>query len=59
MLYKPTTQEEARNLSILSQVVNDPTMVGKSQAEVEEFLNKEIKRSFRIFQNLKLQNSIT
>ena len=47
---KPTTQEEARNLSILSQVANDPTMVGKSQAEVEEFLNKEIKGALEYFE---------
>lgn len=47
---KPTTQEEARNLAILGQVVNDPTMVGKTPAEVQEFLSKEIKSALDYYE---------
>lgn len=47
---KPTTQEEARNLAILTQVAQDPSMQGKSQKEVEEFLNKEIKDALDYFE---------
>ena len=39
----PTTQEEARNLAILGQIVTEPDMVGKSQDEVQKFLEKDIK----------------
>ena len=39
----PTTQEEARNLAILGQIVTEPNMVGKSQDEVQKFLEKDIK----------------
>lgn len=47
---KPTTQEEARNLAILTQVAQDPSMQGKSQKEVEDFLNKEIKDALDYFE---------
>lgn len=47
---KPTTQEEARNLAILTQVAQDPSMQGKSQKEVEAFLNKEIKDALDYFE---------
>ena len=40
---KPTTQEEARNLAILAQIAEDSSMIGKSQDEVQKFLEKDIK----------------
>ena len=40
---KPTTQEEARNLAILGQIAEDSSMIGKSQDEVQKFLEKDIK----------------
>ena len=39
---KPATQEEARNLQILSSVLQDPKANGKSPAEVQKFLQDEI-----------------
>ena len=39
----PTTQEEARNLAILGQIAEDSSMIGKSQDEVQKFLEKDIK----------------
>ena len=38
-----TTQEEARNLAILGQISEDPTILGKSQEEVQKYLEKDIK----------------
>lgn len=39
---QPTTQEEARNLQILASMVTDPKAKGKTPAEVEAYLNKDI-----------------
>lgn len=46
----PATQEEARNLSILSQVAEEPSMKGKSQEEVQKFLEKEMKSALDHFE---------
>lgn len=42
---KPTTQEEAMAASVLGQVINDPAVNGKSPAEVEKFLNDQMKEA--------------
>lgn len=47
---KPATQEEARNLAILSQISGDPSMNGKSPEEVQKFLEKEIKGALDYFE---------
>lgn len=47
---KPTTQVEARNLSILKSVANDPSILGKSPAEVQTLLEKEIKEALEYFE---------
>ena len=46
----PTTQEEARNLAILSQIAEDPSMIGKSQDEVQKFLEKDIKSALDYYE---------
>lgn len=40
---KPTTQEEAMAASVLSQVAQDPSVRGKSPAEVQKFLEDQMK----------------
>lgn len=47
---RPTTQIEARNLSILSSVAKDPSVQGKTPAEVQAFLEKEIKEALEYFE---------
>ncbi len=47
---RPTTQVEARNLSILSSVAKDPSVQGKTPAEVQAFLEKEIKEALEYFE---------
>lgn len=47
---KPTTQVEARNLSILSSIAKDPSVQGKTPAEVQAFLEKEIKEALEYFE---------
>lgn len=39
---QPTSQEEARNLQILASMAGDPKAKGKTPAEVEAYLNKDI-----------------
>lgn len=46
----PSTQEDRRNLSILSQVVADPSMQGKSPEEVQKFLEKEVKSALDYYE---------
>lgn len=40
---KPTTQDEAMGLQVLMQMSQDPTVAGKTPAEVQAFLEKEMK----------------
>ncbi len=40
---KPKTPEEAMGVSVLSQISRDPSMTGKSPAEVEKLLNEQMK----------------
>jgi hypothetical protein len=47
---KPTTQVEYRNLAILSNVAQDPAVQGKTPAEVQTFLEKEIKEALEYFE---------
>ncbi len=47
---KPTTQEEARSQQILAQIAQDPTITGKSPAEVEKYLNDQIKEALNYFE---------
>lgn len=47
---KPSTQVEARNLSILTQVANDPEAIGKTPAEVQALLEKEINEAIEYFE---------
>lgn len=47
---KPTTQIEARNLSILGSIAKDPSVQGKTPAEVQTFLEKEIKEALEYFE---------
>ena len=47
---KPTTQVEYRNLAILSNVAQDPAVQGKTPAEVQAFLEKEIKEALEYFE---------
>ena len=42
---KPTTQEQAMASSILAQVVRDPSVQGKSPAEVQKFLEGQMKEA--------------
>lgn len=46
----PTTQEEARNLAILSQIAEDPSVSGKNKVEVQKFLEKDIKSALDYFE---------
>ena len=42
---KPTTQEQAMAASVLGQIAQDPSIKGKSPAEVEKFLNDQMKEA--------------
>ncbi|WP_027377463.1 S8 family serine peptidase [Kaistella palustris] len=42
---KPTTQEQAMAASVLSQVAQDPEVKGKSPADVQAFLTKQMKEA--------------
>ncbi|SFI72074.1 Subtilase family protein [Kaistella treverensis] len=42
---KPTTPEQAMAVSVLSQVVRDPEITGKSPAEVQTFLTSQMKEA--------------
>lgn len=42
---KPTTPEQAMAVSILSQIVRDPEITGKSPAEVQTFLTSQMKEA--------------
>ncbi len=46
---KPTTQDEAMAASVLGQIVNDPAAMGKSPAEVEKFMNAQIKEALEYY----------
>lgn len=46
---KPTTAEEAMGLQILSQISGDPSVAGKSPADVQKFLEKEMKSAVDYF----------
>lgn len=47
---KPATQEQAIGQNILSQVVKDPAITGKSPSEVEKYLNDQIKEALDYFE---------
>lgn len=42
---KPTTQEQAMAVSVLGQLVNDPSVKGKAPAEVQKFLEAQMKEA--------------
>ncbi len=46
----PTTQEEAMSLSILSQVVEDPGITGKSSKDVKTYVEDQIKEGVEHFE---------
>lgn len=46
---KPTNQEQAMAASVLGQLVQDPAVRGKSPAEVEKFLNAQMKEAIDYF----------
>lgn len=46
---KPTTPDESMAASVLGQVVNDPAANGKSPAEVEKFLNSQMKEALEYY----------
>lgn len=48
---KPSSQEESRNLMILSSLLKDESNVGKTPKEVEELLNKEIKDALKHYES--------
>lgn len=47
---RPTTQDQAIALQVLSQVANDPMAKGKSPAEVEKFLQSQFKEALDYFE---------
>ncbi|QDP86334.1 S8 family serine peptidase [Chryseobacterium sp. SNU WT5] len=47
---KPSTQEQSMAASILDQVSRDPAVAGKSPAEVQKFLEKEMKGALDHFE---------
>ncbi|SEG36779.1 Subtilase family protein [Halpernia humi] len=47
---KPSTQDDARNLQVLSQAIKDPSLKGKSAEEVQKLLTKEIKDGLDYFE---------
>lgn len=42
---RPTTQEQAMAVSVLGQLVNDPSVKGKAPAEVQKFLEAQMKEA--------------
>lgn len=47
---KPTTQEQAMAQSVLGQIAQDPAVQGKSPAEVQTFLEKQMKEALDYFE---------
>lgn len=47
---KPTTQEQAMALSVLGQVAQDPSVNGKSPAEVQKFLDAQMKEALDYYE---------
>lgn len=47
---KPTTQDQAMAASVLGQVSQDPVVMGKSPAEVEAFITKQMKEAVDYFE---------
>ena len=47
---KPTTPEEAMALSVLGQVSRDPSITGKSPAEVQKFLEAQMKEALDYYE---------
>ncbi|WP_417431461.1 S8 family serine peptidase [Halpernia sp.] len=47
---KPTTQEDAKNLQILSRVAQDPAVAGKSPEEVQKFLSDQMKEALDYYE---------
>lgn len=48
---KPSSQEESRNLMILSSLLEDGSNLGKTPKEIEELLNKEIKDALKHYES--------
>jgi cell wall-associated protease len=46
---KPSTQQEAMAMQVLSQVSNDPQVAGKSATEVEKYLKDQMKEALDYF----------